>query len=206
MEYYFTFATVKKEKIISGIIKLFMTSGIKAVTMDDIAKGLGISKKTVYRYFNSRTDMISEIVDSYIQSDMEARNGLTKTANNCIEEMLNIGSYDSKLFDILSPKTIPDLKQYYPNVWISIIDFQKNHLQKLIVDNIFKGIAEGYYRKDVDAELASRFYVLLILAFIEDTELAKNPEELILMYKELLNYHLSSILSEKGRIEVNKYM
>jgi AcrR family transcriptional regulator len=183
-----------------------MKSGIRAATMDEIAKELGISKKTLYRHFNSRTDMIDEIVDSFIQSDIQTRDELTIASENSVDEMISMGTYNSKLFDILSPMTVPDLKQYYPEIWMKIFNFQKNYLQKQLFNNLERGISEGYYRSDLNPDFVSRFYVLLGLAIIEDIDLLSKPNTLKPMYLESLKYHLSGILSEKGRKEVKKYM
>lgn len=174
--------------------------------MDNIAKELGISKKTIYRYFSSRTDMIGEIVHSFIQSDMDARIEIANTAKNPIEEIISMGSYNSKLFDILSPKTVPDLKQYYPEIWKEIFDFQKVFMKKQVLANLEKGISEGFFRSDINPELVSRIYVLLGLAIIEDCTLENKQNILKPLFAESLKYHLSGILSEKGRKEVKNYM
>ena len=45
-----------KQKIITESIELFMSYGLRSVTMDDIAKHLGISKKTIYQHFKDKEE------------------------------------------------------------------------------------------------------------------------------------------------------
>ena len=82
-----------KEKIIKKSEELFLTLGFKNVTMDDIATGLGISKKTIYAHFSNKTELVSAVTFSVLEYIYKGIEQIKKNAINPIEEL-----YDTKLF------------------------------------------------------------------------------------------------------------
>jgi AcrR family transcriptional regulator len=57
------------DRIIEGGEELFLTAGIKSVTMDDIAKHLGMSKKTIYQFFKDKNELVIALVKKKLQQD-----------------------------------------------------------------------------------------------------------------------------------------
>jgi len=82
------FCGVKEQKLnyLKQILPLFMKYGVKSVTMDDIAKELGISKKTLYKYFKDKDGIVSTLMKMDINGEKELLLSLTKTSKNAIEE------------------------------------------------------------------------------------------------------------------------
>ena len=58
----------KKEYILKQIRELYLKFGIKSVTMDDVASEFGISKKTLYQYFEDKADLVQQVIDFYLKS------------------------------------------------------------------------------------------------------------------------------------------
>lgn len=54
-----------KKKIITKATELFLSIGFKSVTMDDLAQSMGISKKTIYQYFENKNQLISSCTESF---------------------------------------------------------------------------------------------------------------------------------------------
>ena len=54
-----TFAQIMRDKILEKSGEMFLTLGFKSVTMDDIARELGISKKTLYKYFSNKANLVA---------------------------------------------------------------------------------------------------------------------------------------------------
>ena len=66
----------KKEYILKQISELYLKFGIRSITMDDVAGEFGISKKTLYLYFKDKADLVSEVIDFYIQDPMFSLNNV----------------------------------------------------------------------------------------------------------------------------------
>jgi len=79
-----------KKSILENTHKLFMQYGIKSVTMSDIARKLGISKKTLYTYFDKKEDLIDEGIKVHIAEEKEKVNEISANAKDAIDEMMSI--------------------------------------------------------------------------------------------------------------------
>ncbi len=55
-----------KEKILLGAKKLFLRLGLRNVTLDDICRELGISKKTLYLHFEDKNDLVKQIFEQLL--------------------------------------------------------------------------------------------------------------------------------------------
>jgi len=73
-----------KEKIIKKSEELFLTLGFRNVTMDDIATGLGISKKTIYAHFSNKTELVSAVTFSVLEYIYKGIEQIKKNAINTI--------------------------------------------------------------------------------------------------------------------------
>ena len=73
-----------------------MKYGFKSVTMDDIARELGISKKTLYQFVDNKADLIQKVVCKFIDSEQETIDAIQKDSIDAIEEMLNIENFEEE--------------------------------------------------------------------------------------------------------------
>ncbi|MEO0005935.1 MAG: hypothetical protein RJA20_131, partial [Bacteroidota bacterium] len=69
---------------------LFMRLGIKSVTMDDVARELGISKKTLYTFVDNKDDLVKQVVESYCEQKKKDHSERFSSAENAVEEMLMV--------------------------------------------------------------------------------------------------------------------
>lgn len=145
-------------RVIDYATKLFTTKGVKCVTMDDIAKGLQMSKRTLYQLFADKEQLI--IACLQVQADKERilANELIKSDHNVLEIILRIFEYRLKALDNISPQYIIDIARY---------DAVQKHLQVSHEEAIsrsermFKvGVAQGLFREDVNVKLLMRYILL----------------------------------------------
>lgn len=69
---------MKKEDILAKTSSLVTRYGLKSVSMDDIAHELSMSKKTLYKYFPSKEDLLFEVVESSVESLLKRSSELAK--------------------------------------------------------------------------------------------------------------------------------
>ena len=146
---------VAVERILKGSEELILQSGVRSVTMDDIARNLGISKKTIYHYFTDKNELINALVDKRLNEDREQMCSLISSSENMIEELVTMTKGAEDVFSRINPIVVHDLQKYYPDAWtrfqIFKVDFLINTLEKLLL----KGIQQGYIRPDVDAKIVA---------------------------------------------------
>ena len=176
---------------------MFMKYGTKSLTMDDIAKELGISKKTLYVYFSDKKDLVYKIIVAHFEKEKENCEYLLALDENPIEFMLGISRMVSKWIKATTPSFIFDLQKYHHEAFEYMMKFKKEFILKNIIQNMTKGVEDGWYRSEIDIEITARFYISLSDSFVNQTiEFENISYEKIV--KEMIDYHLHAISTEKG--------
>jgi len=147
------------ERIIEGGEELFLKAGIKSVTMDDIARHLGMSKKTIYQFFKDKNELIMALVKKKLQEDEDQMNVIISRSENVIEEMINMMKCSEDIFSRINPIVIHDLQKYYADAWKQFQVFKTEVLVHTLEQLLAKGIKQGYIRPDIDVKILARMRV-----------------------------------------------
>ena len=135
---------------------MFQT-GVKHVTMDDLATQLGISKKTIYQYFKDKDALVSSVVENDLAKHALICNQSMQIADNAVHEIFLLMTVLQELFSSMNPLTLFEIEKYYPLAFDKIKKHKDDFIFSMISANLEKGIAEGLYRKDVDVTILSRY-------------------------------------------------
>jgi AcrR family transcriptional regulator len=147
------------ERIIKGAEDLFLTSGIRSITMDDIARYLGMSKKTIYQFFKDKNELVSALTRKKLQEDEDQINDIVANSNNVIEEMMNMNKCSEDIFSRINPVVIHDLQRYHPEAWNDFQKFKAEFLTQKMEELLTKGMGQGYIRTDIDVKIIARMRV-----------------------------------------------
>ncbi|NRA48435.1 MAG: TetR/AcrR family transcriptional regulator, partial [Phaeodactylibacter sp.] len=123
-----------KKDIIKTAFELFLRYGIKSVTMDDIAREMGMSKKTLYQYVPNKADLIDQIFQAHIDDEQCMTEEIRSTSSDALEEMLKIGQYVVQKLRSVSPAAVYDLRKYYGSIWKNMEKEMKQHVYAVICD------------------------------------------------------------------------
>jgi len=187
------------EELIKRISILFMRYGIRSVTMDDIARELSISKKTLYQHFTDKDDLVKKIVDSYLKSQECEIKGLCKSDMNAIDVLLVISKYLTKQMSEINLSVNYDLQKYHLESWKAIENYRETHMFENIKNNINDGIKQGLYRNDFNIDIVAKGYIIRFNPDDNIQEWIKNNnltfEE---VFQTLFIYHIRGIANKKG--------
>ncbi len=147
------------ERIIQGGEELFMQKGIKSVTMDDIAKHLGMSKKTIYNFFSDKNELVNALVKKKLNEDECQIHTIIEDSANVIEEMINMMKCSEEIFSRINPIVIHDLQKYHTEAWTEFQNFKADVLVKTLEQLLTKGIQQGFIRPDVDVKILAKMRV-----------------------------------------------
>ena len=191
-------STTLDNRILIKAENLFLRYGIKSVSMDDIARELGISKKTLYQAVENKKDLLMQVIQAHVAAELEEMNTIQDEATDAIDEMLRVTQYVLPTLRQMSPTVIYDLQKYYQEVWQLIEGFHNENIFKMIKTNLERGISEGIYRDDFNADIVAKLYVgKTVLVIDEDLFPLKNYNKENL-FKEYIKYHIRGIASAKG--------
>lgn len=194
-----------QQEILNGSHELFFRYGLKSVTMDDIARHLGMSKKTIYQYFQDKNQIILSLMKSHLERNKSDLEKISKEASNAVEEIIGIMDFIGAMFLRINPVVFYDLQKYFPQCWKNFREFKENYMIAMIQTNMSRGIKEGLFRKNIDVEVLSKMR-------IEQIEMAMNPlifspdkYNLTNVQMVMLEHFLHGITTLKGHKLINKH-
>ncbi len=124
--------------------------------MDDIAKNLGVSKKTIYQNFKDKNELINILIrDRIVNQDLQMNKCFAESENAVQELFLTIQDMDYFLAT-MNPMLFYDLQKYHQQAWLKFMAFKEEEIGKIIFNNLERGIKEGLYRKDINIEIVTR--------------------------------------------------
>lgn len=180
------------------VYELYNRFGIKSVTMDDVARELGISKKTLYECITDKKDLIKLVMEMAYRYHGEKLNDITTRGLNAMEELLEVNQYMTRMVKELNPTLMYDMQKYYPELHNSLMAEQRQRMHDAIQKNLLKGIAEGLYRKEINVEIISRLHMgRMEYRYRQDAHQLNNIDSQEVM-REIFIYHLHGIANEKG--------
>ena len=135
-----------KDRLIVHAATLFAKNGCKAVTMDDIANSMGMSKRTIYKYFSDKKDLLEACLLYFIElHDMDFQQ-ILNSVENIIAAFFKLIENTSKIFFQLKFNFLNELKKYYPEIYDNTIKVSKQQFLDNTEKLLNKGVKEGIIR------------------------------------------------------------
>lgn len=184
---------------------LLLRLGIKSITMDDVARELGISKKTLYTFVESKDDLVNKVLERHIMQEKIDCEMSFSNAKNAIEEMFFVIEANTQQMAQMKANIIHDLQKYHREAWEMMSEFQRGFLYKIVRENLERGIGEGVYRNDFDVDIITRFHIASTFQLFDETIFPPNTFKRDVIFREFLMHYLHGILSEKGRKFIQKH-
>ena len=193
------------DKILSAAIELFRQYGFKTITMDDIARRAGVSKKTLYLHFANKNEVVGETIAWYKGKISENCGATMEQSDNPIEAMVRIMEMFDQINRQMNPLALLELERFFPQVFKDFRDSMVEKDVQNIKANIEKGIEDGYYRPEIDAEFMARYRMELSLLMYHPTLLINDRFNLQFVGREVSEHFLYGIMTPKGEKLYQKY-
>jgi AcrR family transcriptional regulator len=183
-----------KEKILDVAAKLIQQYGLKKFTVDEIASQLKISKKTIYKYFESKDDLIRSYFNSVISSDEESIKEALKQKTDFFEKISSIVHSSHKY--TLPINLINEAQLFYPEEWEQVEQlkiFKLNAMKGLLEE----GKSSGIIKPDINFAVLCRMLEKISDTFIDYDFLLDNNLKSSAAIDEALKIMLHGILKDK---------
>jgi len=189
-----------KEEILKAATPRMQEVGIRSVSIDDLCKELGISKKTFYVYFPSKDELVGEILHVHEQKMTREVQHLVmdKTVVQCIVDWTKIAKQTEKSTH-QTPPMLYDLKKYYPTLHQEHLQRMRKIMQHFLVQFLKKGQGEGIFRKEIDIEVTAMLLVDTHLMLAERAERLKmKPQDVRHLGKTTMDILLRGMFTVEG--------
>ena len=195
-----------KERILRQAEQLFIQFGYSKVTMDEIAASLGMSKKTLYKFFPGKEALIKEMITTMKCSIDEHIDAVWKNEKmDFMDKLKSVMNFIGKQTTKLQGPLLEDLHKNIPEVWKEIHDFRRANAVERFTTFINEGIKTGVFRKDIDRELIVLFYLHAIQGLINPETLSQLPYSANQVFDAIIRIIFEGILTEEGRSQYLSY-
>jgi AcrR family transcriptional regulator len=195
-----------KLKILTGAQSLFLRYGFKSITMDDISRELGISKKTLYQYFTDKNDLVNQAVENHLSEEKSFCLELDVTEKDPIAYLLAISNKFSSEEKYINPAVLFELKKYFKEAWDKVEQYRKEFIYEQVLTNLQQGKSKSLYRKELKEKIIALHYVHMIQFMVNPENYYKEERNFNVVHREMMSYHLHGILTEKGLKQLDKLL
>lgn len=194
------------QNIITAAEQLYMRYGIKSVSMDDVARELGISKKTLYKHVKNKYELVEKTLQCNGEKDIEMLEKSARESVDAIDEYLRNSRYFISEMRKISPTLFYDLKKYYSKLWKQQMIMHIDYFVDDITRNIERGIKEGLFREDLRPGIIAQIYAQTVLAITDNTLFPAQELSIDRIIHQHALYHLYGIVNEAGRQKMDEHL
>lgn len=194
-----------KEKIRLVAHNLMMQYGIRSISMDDIASELGISKKTIYLYFNDKDELVEEVVKEIIFKNQGLCNADRRSANDAVHEIFLAMDMVTELFKSMNPSVLFDLQKYHSTAFAAFLNHKNDFILTMMRQNLKRGIREELYRPEINVEIMARFRVESLFIPFNPEFVRSTKSTLVIIEQEIISHYLFGLVTLKGYKLILKY-
>lgn len=185
--------------------ELFRKYGIRSITMDEIATQLGISKKTIYQSFADKDELVEAVIDHIITHNQGCCSRDSQLSKNAIHEVFLIMEMMKETFESLNPSIFYDLERNHHNAFQIFLKHKHDFILKNIRENLKRGIAEGYYRAEIDQDVISRIRLETMMMSFNAEIFPRNKVNIASVEQQIIEHYLFGVANLTGHKLIIKY-
>lgn len=189
-----------RSRILQSARSLFLARGFVHVTADDVARGLGISKATLYKVFPSKEDILRAVVRQLLaEVDAGVRKIIDDPARGFVEKMVSLFSFLGSRVSRFGPVFVQDLQKSAPGIWQEIDEFRRGRILKYFEAILVAGRREGFFREDVEPAILLEMFIVLVREFINPAAILRWGRPPTEVFESIIKVFFQGILTERGR-------
>jgi len=192
-----------QNKIVEMTEEKFFRDGFYKTTMDEVASELKMSKKTIYKFFPSKDDLITAIAKHFMEGIKSKVLPALNSDKNAIEKLAELNNVLAKISEKVTSKRMDEIKTYFPSLWNEIDSFRTKMMFANITKVIDQGKAEDLFI-DYPTPIIMNTLVSSVRAIVNPEFILNNnfsiSEAALYSFKVVIG----GIVTEKGRKVFNK--
>jgi AcrR family transcriptional regulator len=190
----------KRDRILEGSRAIFFREGVSSLTMDDIASRQGISKKTLYKYFANKQQLVAEALEQRISEIAAAVDGLARDRSRPFPERLGeILNVVARQLAQIGESLLKDMFYREPQLWERIDRFRREHVFGAVAGLFEEGIRDGYIRTDIESRLVPTIFFGVVASIMSPAQFFAMTAPPAVVFDSLVRILLGGILTSQGR-------
>jgi AcrR family transcriptional regulator len=179
------------------ISNLFFNYGIKSISIEDIAKKTGTSKKTIYKEYKCKDDLVREFFISEYTQLKQKMKSLVNANLNAITQIVQLYFLVHRKIILINPSVLFDLKKYYPDLFREAIALHRKTIKGNFFLVLMRGKKENLFLQNIDAGSIANLITVLIESCVY-SRLIANTNEWTMTPNHFLDFHFRGICTPMG--------
>jgi len=192
-----------QNKIIEQTEDKFFRDGFYKTTMDEIATELRMSKKTIYKFFPSKDDLVMAIANNFMKGMKSKIVPALSSEKNAIEKLEELIKILAKGSEKITIQRMEEIRRYYPNLWDEIDKFRTQMMFGNITKVIDQGKKEGLFI-DYPTNIVMNVLVASVRNIVNPEFILNNNFSIIEAARYAFKIIIGGIVTEKGKKIFNK--
>lgn len=188
----------EKEKILDGSQETLFSAGFNKTTMDDIASSLKVSKKTIYKYFPSKNDLVMAVANHFTKKMEKKLLPIIESDKNAVEKLAELIALLSKTAGKVGDKLFSELRNHYPEVWKHVDSFRTEMMYGNITKVYDQGKKEGLFI-DYPTPIVMNVFVNSVRSTVNPEFIINNNFSVVVAAQTTFRIIISGVLTEKGK-------
>ncbi len=199
-------STDTKDRILLGAQQLFMRRGIKSVSMDDIVAALGISKKTLYKWFETKDYLVQAVVGGHLTHSQGDCERMASESDNAVHEIVLMMKWTKQEHADVHPGIFLEMKKYHTAAYEQWQRHKFDYILTQIERNLRRGIAEGLYRSEIDVPVMARLHLGAIDLTMDPELFPPRQFQMARVMQVTDEAFLRSVVTPSGLDLLNRYL
>jgi AcrR family transcriptional regulator len=195
----------EKQKILETAARRFFEYGISKVTIDEVAADLGMSKKTIYKHFPSKDELLLATVRMNMERVGKEVTSITNSGEPFEKKIAALLLVVGRQVRRISPQFQTDMRRFSPELWKEIDTFRREQVIAKLQLMFVQAKQEKYFREDLNVEL---FYLVLLNAaqgIINPQTLSEYSFSAVKAFQEIIKILFEGALTAEARQRVHLF-
>lgn len=154
----------QKERILEAVRNRILAEGFSRLSVDEIATMFGMSKKTFYKFFPTKEELINQVAERIMAEGRLSLSRIAGSEKDFISKIHELISFVMLQSTRISKALQTDVERYAPDLWKRIEEFRRLRIAEVFSRLVDQGIEEGYVRSDIN----KRIFLLVVLGSVRN--------------------------------------
>jgi AcrR family transcriptional regulator len=187
-----------RDKILQTASQVFFSRGFYKIPVDDIASILKMSKKTIYKYFPTKEDLIREVACLFINTHSSNISNIIKHDYNAVEKLFYVFKYLGNMLINVNEQWFSDIHTQHPEIWAEIEVFRSGFMTQNISKILEQGKKEGYIL-DYPSHIMINIFIASVRGIINPVFIINNKIPAFKALQSTLDILMNGILTVRGK-------
>lgn len=188
-----------RQRILEIAMTQFARFGVRTITMEDLARQAGISKKTIYQEFEDKKDLVKAVFAAILEQDRKRLAFILEQGDGVIEHLVQTSKMMRERLTSINPLVILEVQKYFPEAWNLFESFKEETIQQDLIKVLERGKELGYFRPEIDSRVLARVRLTQVTSAFDPKNFAEPDYNLVEEQMIILDHFLHGIFTEKGR-------